>query len=71
MTRFKTWKGYMQYVHDIEFGMLQVHENEISLRKWSDGSAHSRAPERESWTRCSSAARHVSSPGERAVTTEQ
>jgi len=47
MTRFKPWKGYMQYVHDIEFGMLQVHENEISLPKWSDGSAHSRAPERE------------------------
>jgi len=22
-------------LYDIEFGMLQVHENEISLRKWS------------------------------------
>jgi len=24
------------------FGMLQVRENEISLRKWSDGTAHLR-----------------------------
>ena len=30
----------MQYAYVIKFGMLQVRENEISLRKCSDGTAH-------------------------------
>ena len=31
---FKWWKSYgIGYIHDIKFGMLQVRENEISLRK--------------------------------------
>jgi len=29
----------MRYIYDIKFGMLQVRENEISLRKWSAGGA--------------------------------
>jgi len=32
----------MQYNYDIKFGMLHVHENEISLRKWSGCIAHLR-----------------------------
>jgi len=32
----------MRYVYDIKFGMLQVRENEISLRKWSGGIAQLR-----------------------------
>jgi len=32
----------MQYIYDIKFRMLQVRENEISLRKWSDGNPHLR-----------------------------
>jgi len=28
------------YIYDINFGMLQVRENGISLRKWSGGAAH-------------------------------
>ena len=30
----------MRCAYDIKFEMLQVHENEISLRKWSGGTAH-------------------------------
>jgi len=29
----------MQYIYDIKFGMLQVCDNDISLRKWSGGTA--------------------------------
>jgi len=29
----------MRYIYDIGFRMLQVRENEISLRKWSGGTA--------------------------------
>jgi len=39
--RFKLWKG-IRCIYDIEFGMLQVYEDEISLRKWSGGSAQLR-----------------------------
>jgi len=35
---------YIRY-HDIEFGILQVRENEISLRKCSGSSAHLRTLE--------------------------
>jgi len=36
----------MQYIYVMEFGMLQVREHEISLRKWFGGTAqlHSCAP---------------------------
>jgi len=30
------------YVYDIKFGMLQVRENDISLRKWSGGAVQLR-----------------------------
>jgi len=29
----------MRYIYDIKFGMLQVRENEIQLRKWSSGTS--------------------------------
>ena len=32
---FKRYKVYATYIHDIKFGLLLVHENEISLRKYS------------------------------------
>jgi len=32
----------MQHPSDIKFRMLQVRENEISLRIWSGGTAHLR-----------------------------
>jgi len=32
----------MQHICDIDFGMVQVRENEISLRKWSGVTAHLR-----------------------------
>jgi len=32
----------MWYIYDVEFGMLQVRENEMPLRKWSGGTAHLR-----------------------------
>jgi len=32
----------MRYIYDMKSGMLQVRENEISLRKWSGGAAHLR-----------------------------
>jgi len=35
----RRFKGYAAYIYDI-FGILQVSENEISLRKWSGGTAH-------------------------------
>jgi len=35
----------MRYIHDIKFGMLEVRENEISLRKWSGGTAHAQLKE--------------------------
>jgi len=35
----------MRFKEDLKFGMLQVRENEISLRKWSDGTAHLRTVE--------------------------
>jgi len=35
----------MRYIHDIKFGMLQVRNNEISLRKCSGGSAQLRTLE--------------------------
>jgi len=31
------------YLYDIKFGMLQVSENELSLGKWSCGTAHLRS----------------------------
>jgi len=42
--RFKRYKAYAT-LHDIKFGMLQVRENEISLRKWFGGTAHLRSLE--------------------------
>jgi len=30
-------KRAMKYIYKIKFGMIQVHENKISLRKWSGG----------------------------------
>lgn len=41
----QTVKRYksMRYIHDIKLGMLQVRDNEISLRKWFDGTAHLRS----------------------------
>jgi len=42
--RFKIWKVYDVYTI-FEFGMLQVCENEISVRKWSAGTTHLRALE--------------------------
>jgi len=33
----------MQYIYDMKFGMLQVRENEISLRKKFDGATLQRA----------------------------
>jgi len=52
----KRFDRAMRYIYDIEFGMLQVRINEISLRKCSGSSAHLRTLEgtlvtRES-TRC-------------------
>jgi len=38
----------MQCLHNIQFGMLQVRDNEISLRKWPGGTAIC-APQREQW----------------------
>jgi len=35
----KRFKGYAIYIYDIKFGLLLVRENEISLRKRSDGTA--------------------------------
>jgi len=35
----------MRYIYDVKFGMLQARENEISLRKWSGGTAQLRASE--------------------------
>jgi len=35
----------MRCVHDIKFRMLQVRENEISLRKWTGGTAQLRTLE--------------------------
>jgi len=32
----------MPYIHDIKSGLLLVRENEISLHKWSIGTAHLR-----------------------------
>ena len=42
--RFKRWNA-MRYVYDIKFEMLQVRQNEISLRKWSGGTAQLRTSE--------------------------
>jgi len=36
----KRFNRAMRYIYDIKFGMLQVHKNEISLRKCSGSSAH-------------------------------
>ena len=33
------------FVYDIKFGMLQVRENEIALRKWFGGTVHLRTLE--------------------------
>jgi len=39
--RFKRYKSYVIYcMHDIKIGTLQVHEDKISLHKWSGGTAH-------------------------------
>jgi len=47
---FKRYKGYEIYcIYDIKFGMLQVRENDISIRKWSGGTAHLRSLERALW----------------------
>jgi len=35
----KRFESAMRCIYDIKFGMLQVGKNEISLRKWSGGSA--------------------------------
>jgi len=35
----------MLQINDIKFRMLQVRENEIQLRKWSDGAAQLRSSE--------------------------
>jgi len=35
----KRFERVMRCIYDITFGMLQVHKNEISLRKCSGGSA--------------------------------
>jgi len=35
----------MQYIYDIKSGLLPVRENEISLHKWSVGTAHLRTVE--------------------------
>jgi len=44
--RFKRQKVCAIYcIYDIKFYMLQVRENEISLRKWSDSAAHLRTLE--------------------------
>ena len=40
-------KRAMRYSHDIKFGMLQVRENAISLRKWPGGILPSCVPWRE------------------------
>jgi len=42
--RFKRLKA-MRHVSDIKSGMLQAHENEISERKWSGGTANFRTLE--------------------------
>jgi len=41
----------MRCVYDIKFGMLQMHKNEISLRKCSGSSAHLRTLEETLVTR--------------------
>jgi len=41
----KRFDRAMRYIHDIKFGMLQVRENEIALRKLSGGSAQLRTLE--------------------------
>jgi len=40
-------KNSMRYIQDVKFGMLQVRENEISLRKWSGGTAQLRTQNRK------------------------
>jgi len=35
----------MRHIYDIKSGLLLVHENEISLHKWSVGTAHLRTVE--------------------------
>jgi len=35
----------MRYIYDIKSGLLLVRENEISLHKWSVGTAHLRTVE--------------------------
>ena len=39
--RFKR-KRALRYIYDIKFGMLQLRKNEISLHKWSGGTAQLR-----------------------------
>ena len=43
--RFKRYNDYAISIYDMKFGMLQVRTNEISLRKWSDGTAQLRTLE--------------------------
>ena len=43
--RSKRYKGYAICRQHFKFGMLQEHENEVSLRKWSGGTAHLRTLE--------------------------
>jgi len=38
--RFEHYKSYAIYPYDIKFEMLQMRENEISLRNWSGSTAH-------------------------------
>jgi len=40
VVKLSSGKRARRYIYGIKFGMLQVRENEISLRKWSCGSAH-------------------------------
>jgi len=37
---FPTLEGYAVYIRRMEFRMLEVRENEISLRKLSGGTTH-------------------------------
>jgi len=39
---FQALQG-LYYIYDIKFVTLEVRENEISLRKWSGGTAHLRS----------------------------
>jgi len=41
----KRFDRAMRYIYDIIFGILQVRKNEISLRKYSGGTAHLRTLE--------------------------